>query len=87
MNKLNNYLWVLYFSSFIFAVRKTFENQNLSKTKEPMKSPKFFLTGLILLFLCGLDVMEQQIHVKDTVISKCDNGPVISSSILEVLIY
>ena len=27
LNKLNNCIWVLYFSSFIFAVRKTFENQ------------------------------------------------------------
>ena len=49
-----------------------------------MKNLKIFLTGLILLFFCGLDAMAQQIHVKGNIISKGDNEPVIGASILEV---
>lgn len=52
-----------------------------------MKNRIIFLTGLILLAFCGLDAMEQQIHVKDTLISMCDNEPMIGASILEIFIY
>lgn len=48
-----------------------------------MKNLRIFLTGLILLFFCGLDAIAQQIHVKGVVVSKGDNEPVIGASVLE----
>jgi hypothetical protein len=58
--------------------------KSFQKTKKPMKNLKIFLSGLILLFFCGLDAMAQQIHVKGNIITKGDNEPVIGASILEV---